>query len=130
MRAWGIALFLAMAGGAWAAAIDDVIAAEMKEQRIPGMAMAIVRGGQPVYVRGYGVTDLEGLQPVTKDTVFPIASLTKPFVAACLLRLWEQGRLNLDAQMGSYLSGLPAVWAAIPVRAYLNHTSGVPEMRL
>ena len=60
------------------------------------MAAGIARTGQVVWTKGFGYSDLENRQPVTPDTIFHLASLTKPFAAVVLLQLVEAGPLDLD----------------------------------
>ncbi|MBM3848090.1 MAG: beta-lactamase family protein [Verrucomicrobia bacterium] len=73
---------------------------------VPGMAAGMALSNQVVWTQGLGVADLETRQPVTPDTVFHLASLTKPFAAVLLLQLVEAGQLDL-AHMGCE-SGLHA----------------------
>ena len=70
--------------------------------RIPGLAMAIVRDTTILSARGFGLADVEGRRPVTADTPFNIASVTKPMSAVVALRLVELGRLDLDRELMSY----------------------------
>src|SRR5213596_1134373 len=62
-------------------AIDDYIKVEMERRHIPGLALAVARNGKIVKVRGYGIANLEHDVPVTPDTVFELASVTKQFTA-------------------------------------------------
>jgi CubicO group peptidase (beta-lactamase class C family) len=70
-----------------------------KDKRIPGMSVAVVLDGRVVYAKGFGFMDGEGQRPATPETAYWIASLTKPFTAAVLLRLWELRLLDLDRRM-------------------------------
>ena len=72
---------------------------------VPGLAAVIVADGEVAFARGYGWADVEGRHPVTAVTPFRIASLTKPLAAAALLRLTEQGRLDLDRPFADYVAG-------------------------
>jgi D-alanyl-D-alanine carboxypeptidase len=78
------------------AAIDEVIAREMKVQKIPGLALGIVYKGDLLYAKGYGKADIENDVPATPDSVFAIASVSKPLIALGIARLVEQGRLRFD----------------------------------
>jgi CubicO group peptidase (beta-lactamase class C family) len=122
-------LFLAgfLPGGsvAYPDAVDERIAAEMAKRRIPGMALAVVREGKAVKVRGCGWANLELNAPVTVDTVFPLASVSKQFVAAGVLILAQEGRLDLDDTLSRYLQGTPDALAEITLRQLLTHTSGL-----
>lgn len=106
-------------------AIDRYVTAEMARQRIPGLALGIYRAGAPIYLKGYGLADLEWQEPVTTDTRFQTGSLGKQFVAAAILRLAEQGKLDVDASITRYLPEAPARLRAVTVVHLLSHTSGI-----
>lgn len=80
------------------------------------------------YERGYGFADIAEETPVTAQTVFRIASLTKSFTAAAILRLSEEQKLSLDDPIARFLPGAPGAAKNIRVRHLLNHTSGLPEL--
>jgi CubicO group peptidase (beta-lactamase class C family) len=75
---------------------------KMKEYGIPGVALGIVADGT-VTVRGLGITNIEDPLPVTAHTVFPIASISKTFTATAMMRLVEQGKIDLRAPVRTYL---------------------------
>ncbi|MCV7302289.1 beta-lactamase family protein [Mycobacterium barrassiae] len=107
--------------------LDAKIEAGMKAYGIPGVAAAVWVGGRE-HVKGYGVTNIDHPTPVDGDTVFRIGSTTKTFTGTVLMRLVEQGKVDLDAPVRRYLPDFsvadPAVSAAVTVRQLLNHTSG------
>ena len=110
-------------------AVDSFIITQMARHRIPGLALAITQGNQVVHVRGYGQAQ-DGL-PVTGQTQFRIASLSKAFTALAVLQLVEAGQLELDAPVARYLPGFalasPSAAARITVHQLLNHTSGLAD---
>src|SRR5512138_1712347 len=91
-----LALLVAFAAGAMPGAdrVDEFVRAEMERQHIPGLALAILKNGEPVRLQGYGVANLEHGIPVTPRTVFKIASLSKQFLAAGMLLLQEEGKIS------------------------------------
>ena len=98
-----------------------------------GLAVGVVRNGGLEFFHGHGMADIASRTPVTEDTVFRIASITKTFTAIAVMQLWEQGRLDLDAPAGNYLRAyrlLPAKASFRPatVRDLLTHTAGVPQI--
>ena len=101
----------------------------MARHRIPGLALAITHGDQVVHVRGYGEAQ-DGV-PVTGQTQFRIASLSKSFTALAVLQLVEAGQIELDAPVARYLPGFalasPSAAARITVHQLLNHTSGLAD---
>jgi CubicO group peptidase (beta-lactamase class C family) len=98
-----------------------------------GLALGIVRDGRLAFFHAHGVADVETKAPVTEDTVFRIASITKTFTAIALMQLWERGLVNLDAPAHRYLRAFQLIparpdWRPATVRNLLTHTSGLPEM--
>jgi CubicO group peptidase (beta-lactamase class C family) len=108
--------------------VDDYIKAEMERRRIPGVALAIARNGKLVKARGYGVANVENDVPVTPDTVFELASVTKQFTATAIMLLVEEGKVELDDPVAWHLPRAPATWKSITVRHLLTHTSGLPGL--
>lgn len=76
--------------------LDEAVTAIVKRHGIPGAALAVAKDGKLVFARGYGWSDLEKGDPVKPDTLFGIASLSKPITAMAILKLVEQGKLKLD----------------------------------
>ena len=118
-------------------AIDRFITEQMAKQRLPGLALAITQDDQVLYVKGYGAAGDN--QPVTPQTQFFIASLSKSFTALAVLQLVEAGQIDLDTPVQHYLSEFtladPTLASQITVRHLLNQTSGLadagfPEARL
>jgi CubicO group peptidase (beta-lactamase class C family) len=112
------------------AQVDDIFADYALDAHIPGIVYGIVADGRLVYVRGIGVQDLESKRPVTADSLFRIASMTKAFTALTVLKLRDAGRLQLDAPAETYVPELRG-WTyptrdspRIRVRDLLNHTAG------
>jgi len=112
------------------AAIDAYVEAQMKDVRIPGLALGIIQGDQIVYLKGYGVADPSG-RPVTPQTPFMLASVTKPMTALAVMQLAEQGKIDLDAPVQQYISWFRVAddqaSTQITVRQLLYHTSGLSE---
>jgi len=108
--------------------IDDFIQAKMTEKRIPGMQLAVVRNNEIIKTASYGFSSLQHSVSVHKDTIFPIASMTKGFIGVAIMQLVEQGKINLSEEISSYLPGLPKQWQRVTVRELLTHTSGLPRI--
>jgi serine-type D-Ala-D-Ala carboxypeptidase/endopeptidase len=110
--------------------VDRIFADYAIDSHIPGLVYGIVANGRLVYVRGIGVQDLESNRPVTPETLFRIASMTKAFTALTVLKLRDDGKLRLDALVETYVPELRD-WKyptqdspRIRVRDLLNHTAG------
>lgn len=100
----------------------------MKEQRIPGLQLAVVKDNQIVLSESYGLANVENHIPVTKTTLFPINSATKTFTGVAMMQLAETGQVDLNAQVSRYLNDLPEAWRSIRIRQLLAHTSGLPDI--
>jgi CubicO group peptidase (beta-lactamase class C family) len=110
------------------AELDRYIECEMRARQIPGVALAITRNGRILRRRAYGLASIQNNAPVTPDTRFAVASVTKPITAVGIMLLVEEGKVELDAPVSRYLTEAPAAWHAMTVRHLLNHTSGLPEI--
>src|SRR5271170_5772051 len=105
----------------------------MKKDGVPGLAMAVIRDGKTTWVHGFGLKEVKTGQPVTGETVFEAASLSKPVFAYGVLKLVEQGKLGLDDPLTNYL---PKPYIAgddrlvkITARIVLSHRTGFPNWR-
>ena len=115
---------------------DRIVARTMRDHRIPGAAVAIVRHGRLVYARGFGMADRLHEIPVQPDSLFRIASVSKPITAVAVLKLVEDGRLELDARVfRDLLAGIephpprdPRM-NEITVRDLLRHSGGFDRDR-
>src|SRR3954453_19226087 len=112
------------------AVADQIFADYMLDAHVPGLVYGIVADGKLVHIGTFGVQDLESKRPVTRDTLFRIASMTKAFTALTVLKLRDDDRLRLDAPAADYVPELRA-WkyptedsAPIRVRDLLNHVAG------
>jgi CubicO group peptidase (beta-lactamase class C family) len=118
-----------VSAGASFDAIDAFIERDMRRLNIPGVSLAIVEGDEIVHMRGYGRAGPNGRAP-SPTTPFPIASVSKSFVALAVMQLAEAGKLVLDDPVQYYLSWFrvadPQASARITVRHLLNQTSGLP----
>ncbi len=114
----------AFQGGEIANIVASLVATEALTRGVPGVAVAVVAGGEVLVSRGYGIADVESGRPVTAQTPFNIASITKPFTAATVQMLAAEGRIRLDAPARTYYD-LPSVYRDITVRELLTHTSGI-----
>ena len=110
--------------------VDSIFADYALDNHVPGVVYGVVADGKLVYVRGIGVQDFESKRPVTADTLFRIASMTKAFTALTILKLRDEGKLQLDAPAENYIEEMRG-WkyptqdsSRISVRDLLNHTAG------
>jgi CubicO group peptidase (beta-lactamase class C family) len=122
-----LALATVLAVSSAPADVDAFVRAEMERQRVPGVAVAIVRGGEVVKAQGYGLANVEHQVPVKPETIFQSGSVGKQFTAAAVMLLVEEGRLALSDPLTRFFPDAPAAWAGITVRHLLTHTSGIPD---
>ena len=108
-----------------AAAVDSMVAAALKTGRVPGMAVAVVRGRDTIVMKGYGLADLEFDVPTPVRGIYEIGSVTKQFTSAAILQLQEQGKLSLDDELTKYLPSYPVNGRRITIRRLMDHSSGI-----
>ncbi|MGC2404673.1 MAG: serine hydrolase domain-containing protein [Acidobacteriaceae bacterium] len=105
--------------------LSRVAIQELKETQTPGAVIAIVSGDKVIFTKAYGIADIETGEPTSPDMLFQIGSTTKMFVAASLLNLSRNGRLTLDAPIGSYLKDLGPQLSQVTAHQLLTHTAGL-----
>lgn len=110
--------------------IDSIIQKAMTDYPVPGLAICVVKNGQVVYSKGFGFADLVSKQPVTPQSLLIQASLTKSMTAMAIMQLAEQGKIDLDQPVTTYLPDFTmadARYKAITVRMLLSHRAGLPD---
>lgn len=113
--------------------LDAFIQHTMDSLQIPGLSIALINDKQVVYQRAFGVTNLESREPVTEQTLFEAASLSKPIFAYFAMKMVEEGLLELDKPMKEYLphpgidSASLAYYALVTPRTILAHSAGFPN---
>ena len=113
--------------------LEEQIPKLMADARVPGLSIAIIQDGKLLWRQGFGVRDAESRAPFTSDTVFEVASLSKPVFAYAVMKLCEQGVMDLDTPLTRYtperfLPDDPRL-DLITARHCLSHTSGFPNWR-
>jgi CubicO group peptidase (beta-lactamase class C family) len=128
------ALFFLLATSAATAAdrfagLDAYVECAMQKWQVPGLAIAVVKDGEMVLARGYGVRTLRQDEKVTADTIFPIASCTKSYTAACIAILVDEGQLAWDDPVQKHLPDFrvadPYVSQHVTIRDLLCHRTGL-----
>jgi CubicO group peptidase (beta-lactamase class C family) len=111
---------------------DRAVPGRLAKDRVPGTVVSVVSGSQMVFRRGYGLADLERRTPFDPDrSLVRIASITKLFTATAVLQQVEAGRLDLDADVNTYLKDfrIPATYPEpVTLRTLLNHTAGFEDL--
>lgn len=102
----------------------DAVFADYDSTVSPGCSLGIVQNGELVYARGYGMASLDHGVPLGPRSVFRIASTSKQFTAFAIQLLVDQGKVDLDADVRTYLPELPEYDSSVTVRQLVHHTSG------
>lgn len=123
LAAFGVLLCAGVRAGA--DEVDRYVEAQMRKRHVPGLSLAVVRGGRVVKAKGYGLANLELNVAAAPETVYEVGSLTKQVTAAAVMLLVEEGKLSLEDKITKHLAGLPDAWGSITVRHLLTHTSGI-----
>jgi len=105
--------------------IEDAVSKFMATSGAPGVSLAVVLEGKRVWSAGFGMADLENNVPVTSQTLFRLASVSKPITATAAMHLWEQGKLDLDAPIQKYCPVFPLKEWPISTRQLLAHLGGI-----
>ena len=105
--------------------VDHAMRDEMAGQELVGLAVGIIQDGQIAYLKGYGLADREQHVPVTRQTMFRWASISKSITAVAAMQLWERGKLNLDRDVRRYVPEFPDKGTPIRVRHLLCHQGGI-----
>src|SRR5215831_16262498 len=105
----------------------DAVFADMEVPEHPGAALLVIDHDERVYSKCYGFADLETQQPITADSSFYLASISKQFTAMAIMLLAERSKLSFDDRLLVYFPRFPAWGAEITLRHLLHHISGLPE---
>ncbi|WP_305804739.1 serine hydrolase domain-containing protein [Stenotrophomonas sp. YIM B06876] len=93
--------------------------------QVPGASVLVLKDGQPVFRRSYGLAVMEDGTPASPSSNYRLASVSKQFTAAAVLLLAEDGKLGIDDPLKKWLPSLPAAADAMTLRHLLSHTSGL-----
>ncbi|CAN5186613.1 hypothetical protein BH10PSE2_BH10PSE2_09010 [soil metagenome] len=91
-------------------------------------AVLVARGDTILYRQAYGPADVAAGRPLTVETPFRLASISKQFTAAAILKLQDEGKLSVEDPVCRWIQPCPAAWAPIRIRHLLSHTSGIPDL--
>ncbi len=114
---------------AMAARLDRALARAEKSFLLPGVEATVIFADGSTWTGTRGMADVEAGRPVEPATPFAVASVTKTFTSALILRYVDQGKVRLDDRLARYVPDWPKA-ASITVRMLLNHTSGIPDFFL
>ncbi|MBN8673197.1 MAG: beta-lactamase family protein [Chitinophagales bacterium] len=104
---------------------DVIVQKMMKEQKIVGLSLAVVKNGKPIVNKGYGLANAEHNVPVTAETVIRLGSVSKQFFTTAILKLQEEGKLSIEDSVHTFFPDAPETWRPILVKHLMSHTSGL-----
>jgi CubicO group peptidase (beta-lactamase class C family) len=105
--------------------IDIIVKSQMADQNIIGLSLAIVKNGETLVDKGYGLANAEHNVEVQSKTVFRLASISKQFFATAIMKLVQDGKITLDDHMHVFFQKAPETWRPIKIKHLLSHTSGL-----
>jgi CubicO group peptidase (beta-lactamase class C family) len=109
------------------ASVEQSAAEELAKLNIPGASIAVVRGDRVVFNKGFGKASVETGEPVRPEMLFRLGSTTKMFTATALVGLAVEGKIDLNAPIGKYISGLAPKISRLTANQLLSHTAGIRD---
>jgi D-alanyl-D-alanine carboxypeptidase len=103
----------------------EYLSSSLQRHQIPGMSLAITRGGTILHQTSYGFANLEHATPANVETLYEIGSITKQFTATLVMLLAREKKLSLDQSVRHWVEAAPKEWEPVTIRNLLNHTSGI-----
>jgi CubicO group peptidase (beta-lactamase class C family) len=105
----------------------DELFAPLDKKDSPGCAVGIVKDGKVIYKRGFGMANLDYDLPISSETVFNVASMSKQFTAMSIALLVQQGKISLNDNIRKYIPEIPEYGFPITIRHLIYHTSGIRD---
>lgn len=105
----------------------DAIFSPLANQKSPGLAVLVRKGGDTIFARGYGARELHTYTPISAETNFRLASFTKQFTAMCIMLLKHDGKLRYEDKLTDVFPDFPEYGKSITIRNLLTHTAGLPD---
>ena len=104
---------------------DIIVHNMMKQQKITGLSLAIIKKGEPVVNKGYGLANVELNVAASNETVFRLGSVSKQFFTTAIMKLQEDGKLSINDSVHKFFPDAPETWRPILVKNLMSHTSGL-----
>ena len=107
---------------------EEFVKTQMATDKIPGLSVGFIKDDF-VWTKGFGFADLENKTPAKADSMYRMASVNKPMTAAAILQLAEKGKINLDAEVQTYVPYFPKKQFPVTVRQLLGHLGGISHYK-
>jgi CubicO group peptidase (beta-lactamase class C family) len=104
---------------------DIIVKQMMEKQKIVGLSLAVIKNGQPIVNKGYGLANVELNVPVTSETVIRLGSVSKQFFTTAIMALMEEGKLDIEDSVHKFFPDAPEAWRPITIKNLMSHTSGL-----
>jgi CubicO group peptidase (beta-lactamase class C family) len=104
---------------------DIIVNQFIKEQRITGLTLAVVKNGKTIVNKGYGLANVELNVPMKPETVIRLGSVSKQFFTTAILKLAEDGKLSIEDHVHKFFPDAPESWRPIQIKHLMSHTSGL-----
>ncbi len=111
------------------AQLEKFIFEKIAQTKLPGLSMALIKGDDVVWSRGFGYRDVERGLPATDHTLYSIGSVTKSFTCLAIMQLAEQGKLSIDDPIEKYMPfDIHPGGGTVCIKHFMSHTSGIPAL--
>ncbi len=104
---------------------DIIVKLMMDKQKIVGLSLAVIKNGQSVTNKGYGLANVELNVPVSSETVIRLGSVSKQFFTTAIMKLMEDGKLDIEDGVHKFFPDAPETWRPIKIKNLMSHTSGL-----
>lgn len=109
--------------------LDDYLNQYLQIKNVPSISAGLLGNGEIKWLKAIGMADIENNVPITKSSLYRVASISKSITAVAVLQLWERGLISLDTDVRYYLPSFPEKKYKFSIRQLLNHTSGIRNYR-
>lgn len=104
---------------------DIIVKQMMEKQKIVGLSLSVIKNGQAIVNKGYGLANVELNVPVTAETVIRLGSVSKQFFTTAIMTLMEEGKLDIEDAAHKFFPDAPETWQPIKIKHLMSHTSGL-----
>ncbi|WP_460473475.1 serine hydrolase domain-containing protein [Emticicia fontis] len=104
---------------------DIIVKKMMEKQKIVGLSLAVIKNGQPIVNKGYGLANVELNVPVNSESVIRLGSVSKQFFTTAIMHLVQNGKISIEDPVHKFFPDAPETWRPIQIKHLMSHTSGL-----